>query len=184
MSPFEIINTDRLSITTLGLQDKEVFLAYRGNPAVYQFQSWNPPSLQEVEDFIRQNLTVIPNTPNTWLQLGIYLHNGPLIGDVGLHFLEDGAQMEIGYTLAPEHQGQGYAFEAVKAVIAHLFRDLKKHRVTASVDPDNLRSINLLKKLGFRQEGHFKKSFLIRGEWCDDMIFAMLEEEWAGKHWK
>jgi RimJ/RimL family protein N-acetyltransferase len=123
-------------------------------------------------------LTVIPNTPDTWLQLGVYLHNGPLIGDIGLHFLEDGAQMEIGYTLAPEHQGQGYAFEAVKAVIDFLFLDLKKHRVTASVDPENQRSINLLKKLGFRYEAHFVKSFLIRGEWCDDIIYAVLEEEW------
>jgi len=181
MSPFEIIETDRLFIMTLSLQDKEVFLAYRSNPKVYQFQSWNPPSLQEVENFIRQNLTVIPNTPNTWLQLGVYLHNGPLIGDIGLHFLEDGAQMEIGYTLAPEHQGQGYAFEAVKAAIDYLFLDLKKHRVTASVDPENQRSINLLKKLGFRQEAHFTKSFLIRGVWCDDVIFAMLEEEWIAR---
>jgi RimJ/RimL family protein N-acetyltransferase len=177
MSPFEIINTDRLSIKTLGLQDKEIFLAYRGNPTVYQFQSWNPPSLQEVENFIHQNLKVIPNTPNTWLQLGIYLQNGPLIGDIGIHFLED-AQVEIGYTLAPEHQGQGYAFEAVKAIIDYLFSTLKKHRITASVDPENQKSINLLKKLGFRQEGYFKKSILIRGEWCDDVIYALLNEEW------
>jgi len=178
MSPFKIINTDRLSIMPLGLQDKEVFLAYRGNPTVYQFQSWYPPSLQEVENFIRHNLTVIPNTNDTWLQLGVYLHNDALIGDMGIHFLEDDAQVEIGYTLAPEHHGQGYAAEAVKAVLDYLFFTLNKHRITASVDPANQKSINLLKKLGFRQEAHFRKSVLIRGEWCDDVIFAILEEEW------
>ncbi len=181
MSLFEIINTDRLSIKTLGLQDKEVVLAYRGNPAVFQFQSWNPPSLEEVENFIRHNLSVVPNTPDTWLQLGVYLQGGPLIGDIGLHFLEDGTQAEIGYTLAPDYQGQGYAFEAVKAILGYLFDQLKKHRVSASVDPENHRSIRLLEKMGFRQEGHFKKSFLIRGEWCDDVIYAMLEEEWDPK---
>lgn len=178
MSPFEIINTERLSIKTLGLEDKEVLLAYRGDPAVYQFQSWKPPSLQEVEHFIRQNLTVIPNTPDTWLQLGVYLHDGQLIGDIGLHFLEDDAQMEIGYTLAPEHQGQGFATEAVKAVLDFIFVNLGKHRVTASVDPENISSIRLLEKLGFRREGHFIKSVLIRGEWCDDVIYAMLRDEW------
>ncbi len=178
MSLLEIIKTDRLILKPLSLQDKEVFLAYRGNPEVFQFQSWDPPNLQEVENFICQNLTVVPNTPDTWLQLGIYLHNDLLIGDIGLHFLEDNDQMEIGYTLAPEHQGQGYAFEAVKVVLDHLCLDLGKHRITASVDPDNQRSINLLKKLGFRQEAYFKKSLFIRGEWCDDVIYAMLDEEW------
>ncbi|PKN97229.1 MAG: GNAT family N-acetyltransferase [Chloroflexi bacterium HGW-Chloroflexi-4] len=178
MSFFEIINTDRLFIKTLSLQDKEAFLAYRSNDTVYKFQSWNPPSLQEVEYFIHQNLMVIPNTPNTWLQLGVYLHNSQLIGDIGLHFLEDGAQVEIGYTLAPEYQGQGCAFEAVNAILGYLFGQLGKHRVTASVDPDNVRSSRLLEKLGFRREGHFLQSVLIRGNWCDDVIYAMLEQEW------
>lgn len=178
MSLLEIIDTDRLILKPLSLQDKEVFLAYRGNPEVFQFQSWDPPNLQEVENFIRQNLTVVPNTPDTWLQLGVYLHNSLLIGDIGLHFLADDAQVEIGYTLAPEHQGQGYAFEAVKAVLGYLFGHLGKHRVIGSVDPENIRSSRLLEKLGFRREGHFIKSVLIRGEWCDDVIYAMLKEEW------
>ena len=178
MNTWKVIETERLFLKILELKDKEVFLAYRGNPEVFQFQSWDPPNLQEVESFIRQNLTVAPNTPDTWLQVGIYLHNGQLIGDIGLHFLEDNAQMEIGYTLAPEHQGQGYAFEAVKAILDYLFGHLEKHRVIGSVDPENIRSIKLLEKLGFRREGHFIKSVLIRGEWCDDVIYAMLKEEW------
>ena len=86
--------------------------------------------------------------------------------------------MEIGYTFGPEHQGQGFAFEAVKAILGYLFGQLEKHRVTASVDPENVRSIRLLEKLGFRREGHFIQSVLIRGEWCDDVIYAMLKAEW------
>ncbi len=181
MKKWPEVKTERLVLRILELKDKEVFLAYRGNPAVVQFQTWDPPSLQEVERFIQQNLAVIPNTPNTWLQLGITLHNDQLIGDIGLHFLEDGAQMEIGYTLAPEHQGQGYAFEAVKAILGYLFGQLEKHRITASVDPENVRSRRLLEKLGFRQEGFFIQSILIRGEWCDDVVYAMLAEEWKTK---
>ena len=57
-----------------------------------------------------------------------------LIGDIGIQFLTDNEQVEIGYTLDPGFQGWGYALEAVKAVIDYLFFDLMKHRITSSVD--------------------------------------------------
>lgn len=171
------IDTDRLSIKRLDLTDKKSFYTYRAQPEVYNFQLWKPASIDEVEKFINKNATILPDTQNTWMQLGIHLQNGRLIGDLGIHFLGDDL-VEIGYTLSPDHQGHGYAFEAVKAVLDYLFFTLDKHRITASVDPDNQKSINLLKKLGFRPEAHFKKSILIRGEWCDDLVFAMLNEEW------
>lgn len=174
---FPIIETDRLTIRRLDLTDKVTFFAYRTKPEVYKYQFWKPKSIDEAEEFIIKNLEILPNTKNTWMQLGIHLQNGPLIGDMGIHFLEDDAQVEIGYTLSPEYQGQGYASEAVKAILNYLFFTLNKHRITASVDPDNQKSINLLKKLGFRQEAHFKKSVFIHGKWCDDVIFAILEEE-------
>ena len=120
-----------------------------------------------------------PNIPNTWFQLAIVNKNEDmLIGDIGIHFLEDNAQVEIGYTLAPSYQGQGYAIEALKAVINYLFSDLKKHRITASVDPNNTKSIRLLEKLGMRKEGHFIKSYRMGDMWLDDCIYAILEEEW------
>ncbi len=55
---------------------------------------------------------------------------------------------------------------------------LKKHRVTASVDPNNGSSIRLLEKLGFRKEAHFIKSFYMNDQWYDDCIYSILEEEW------
>lgn len=178
MINFKPIESDRLSIRILDTHDKEVFFAYRCLPEVYLYQSWKPSGIDEVEEFINKNKAIRPNTKDTWMQLGIHLKDGVLIGDVGVHFLEDEAQVEIGYTLSPDHQGCGYAQEAVKTVIDYLFLTLRKHRITASVDPDNAKSINLLEKLGFRQEAHFKKSVFIRGEWCDDVVYAVLKEEW------
>nr|WP_257286661.1 GNAT family protein [Halanaerobium congolense] len=84
----------------------------------------------------------------------------------------------MGYSLSLKYQGKGLATEAVTAVLNYLFFDLNKHRVTASVDPDNLKSINLLERLGMRKEAHFKKSVFINGKWKDDIIYAVLKEEW------
>lgn len=181
MSVFQDIKTERFVIRRLVMTDKEPLFAYRSLPDVCKFQSWRPVHIEQVEAFIKKNAEVVPNTPNTWMQLAVCLPNGIMIGDIGVHFLEDSMQTEIGYTLNPAYQGCGYATEAVSAILDYLFCTLNKHRITASVDPDNLRSIILLKRIGFRQEAHFVRSFWMDGQWLDDCVFAMLEEEWADK---
>jgi len=178
MNKFNLVKTDRLLIRTLEMEDKDEFFNYRSLPEVYKYQTWKPKDINEIKNFICKNVAVNLNTPNTWLQLAICLNTGELIGDFGMHFLDDNFQVEIGITISPTHQGNGYAIEASKGVISYLFNDLNKHRVTASVDPDNNKSINLLESLNLRKEAHFIKSFRIDDEWYDDCIYAVLEEEW------
>jgi RimJ/RimL family protein N-acetyltransferase len=178
MNKFITITTDRLLLRKLEINDRDDFFRYRSLPEVYEYQSFMPKNVGEVDDFIRDNHSN-PNTPNTWFQLAIINKNEDvLIGDIGIHFLEDDAQVEVGYTLAPSYQGKGYAIESLKAVIDYLFFNLKKHRITASVDPNNAKSIRLLEKLGMRKEGHFIKSFRMGDMWLDDCVYAMLEDEW------
>ena len=178
MNKFNYIKTERLLIRTLEMKDKDDFLKYRSLPEVYKYQTWRPKNINEIKNFICKNVAVNLNTANTWLQLAICLDDGQLIGDLGILFLDDNFQVKIGITISPAYQGNGYAIEAAKAVISYLFNDLKKHRVTASVDPDNNRSINLLENLGLRKEAHFIKNFRMNDKWYDDCIYAVLEDEW------
>ncbi len=175
-----LIYTDRLLIRSIEMKDMEDFFQYRSNPQVYKYQTWRPKDLGEIKEFIIKNAQVCPNTVNAWLQMAVCLKEGRMIGDIGIHFVDDD-QIEIGYTLSPDQQGSGYALEAVKAVINYAFSEWKKHRITASVDPDNTQSIKLLEKLGFRKEAHFIKSFFMDNKWCDDYVYAMLEEEWESR---
>jgi RimJ/RimL family protein N-acetyltransferase len=178
MNAFKIILTDRLLIRKLELSDNNEFFKYRSLPEIYEFQSFRPEDIIESESFFC-GIPELPDIQNTWFQLAVCMkENNRLIGDIGIHFLEDEAQTEIGYTIAPDFQGRGYAAEALKAVFGYLFNDLNKHRIIASVDPDNIKSINLLIKLGMRKEAHFVKSFKINGTWFDDCIYAILNEEW------
>ncbi|MFF2909220.1 GNAT family N-acetyltransferase [Paenibacillus sp. NPDC057934] len=178
MSTFDVTTTERLLIRTLEMKDREAFFRYRAMPEVYKYQSWRPEDINEVEKFISDNLAVVPNTSDSWFQVAICLKDGQLVGDVGIHFMEDGFQVELGYTLSPEFQGKGYASEAVRAVIDYLFTGLGKHRITGSVDPDNLKSIKLLENLGFRKEAHFIKSYRMNDAWYDDCVYAILADEW------
>ena len=80
--------------------------------------------------------------------------------------------------MAPELQGQGYATEALRALLDYLFVKLCKHRVFGSVDPRNVRSMQLMKRVGLRKEAHFVRSLWFKGEWVDDVIFAILASDW------
>ncbi|MCH9649590.1 MAG: GNAT family N-acetyltransferase [Deltaproteobacteria bacterium] len=175
------IMTDRLILGALRKADAPQLFEYRSEPEVLRYQSWAPGSLEEAMDFVTGFLRIPFDQAETWYQLAIrHRQSGSLIGDFGLHFLEaESRQVEIGFTIAPTHQRNGYGTEAVTAILGYLFDHLDKHRVIASVDPRNEPSVGLLKRLGMRQEAHFRQSIWFQGEWADDMVFALLKSEWS-----
>ncbi len=96
---------------------------------------------------------------------------------MGIHFLEgNDPQAEIGFTIAPEFQGQGIGSEAVLGILGFLFDTLGKRRVMASVDPRNLASMALLKRVGMRKEAHSRGSLWFKGEWVDDVVWAIVRD--------
>jgi RimJ/RimL family protein N-acetyltransferase len=177
---FKNIVTPRLVLRRLETADSEAVHRYRTDPGVSRFQSWRPLSVEDALRFIEALAKVNPDTPGTWFQLAIILRDtGLLIGDCGLHYpAEETRQAEVGITLAQEYQGKGYALEALTAVLDYLFITLGKHRVYASVDPRNRSCLALLERLGMRKEGHFRESLWFKGEWADDVIYAILDREW------
>lgn len=174
------LQTHPLRINHLVPADAPALLAYRSDPAVACFQSWVPATLRDVEDFLARNAATEFGAPETWNQLAIRLDStGELVGDLGVHFVgSDGHQVEIGFTIAPRFQRRGFGSLAVTALLGHLFTVQGKHRVFASVDPRNEASMRLLRGLGLRQEAHFRESLFWKGEWVDDVVFAMLRSEW------
>jgi RimJ/RimL family protein N-acetyltransferase len=180
---FSKITTERLAIRGLEARDAQRIFEYRSRPEVSRFQSWGTRSPEEIQAYIRELSTTEPGTPGVWYQVGIMFPAGnELIGDCGFCVLEtEPRQAEVGIALATEFQGRGYAAEALRALLDYLFTRLGKHRVFGSVDPRNLSSLRLMQRIGMRQEGHFVQSVWFKGEWVDDVIFAMLAREWNRK---
>lgn len=160
--------------------DLEAFSAYRSDPEVARYQSWSPPFTLERARALVNAVRAVPfDTPGTWYQIAIAdLATDSLLGDCALHFLEDGKQVEIGFTLARAHQGRGLVREAVTALLDHVLGPLSKHRVFAVTDARNDSAIRLLTHLGFRREGHFLQNVFFKGAWGDEMLFACLATEW------
>lgn len=174
------LDTQRLFLRPVEANDQHAIFAYRSDAEANKYQGWIPKTLKDVEIFFSK-LSPEFNVPDTWFQMAVIIkNNNEIIGDIGIHFFEK-EQVEIGYTIAKKHQGLGFASEAAKAVIDYLFSKLKKHRITASIDPENMASVALLEKLGFRKEAHFKESLYLNKHWVDDVIYALLAKEWKIK---
>lgn len=117
-------------------------------------------------------------------------HNTFLISHLmfcfGLYYTDQGdiRQGTVGYSIARQHQGQGYATEALGALLRFAFSELKMHRVVASLDPRNAPSYRVLERLGMRREGHLVLSYWdeTTQEWTDEYIYALLCDEWTRIH--
>ena len=180
---FSAIATSRLRLDRLEPADASSLYAYRGDDAVARFQGWKPGELAEAEAFIaRQDMQVFAE-PDSWFQLAIREQgSGELVGDLGIHFPASHIDaIEFGVTLKPERQGRGYAREALGALLDLAFLSWGYRRAVGSVDPRNVASMALLRSLGFRQEAHHAESCLVRGEWTDDVVFALLAREWRAQ---
>lgn len=141
--PAPDIATDRLILTPLSAADSHALFAYRSLPEVCRYQSWEPVRVEDAVSFIESLQSVEFDSAGTWFQFGVHLRgSGELIGDLGVHFLEDRAQVEVGFTLAPVAQGRGLGTEAVVGLLDHLFMILRRcwlsstHHVVDSVRSD------------------------------------------------
>ena len=177
---FTSLETERLRIRPLRETDLNTFVAYRNLPEVAWMQLWEGYDAGAGRGLIRGCSIIEPFTAGDSFQFGVALKStDELIGDLYLKLDEVGKQAEVGYTFAPQFQGQGLATEAVKGLINHAFTERGLHRIYGVTDPRNTASIKLLKRLGMRQEAHFKESLWFKGEWADDVVFAILAREWG-----
>lgn len=179
---FAPIETKRLLIRLLEEKDASEVYRYRSLPEVQVYQAGWPDSEEACASFARLNSSRPSFQPGEYTQLAIVRkQDGQLIGDMGILIGEEGFQAELGFTLSPAFQAQGYGTEAVGAILAHLFEQRGLHRAYGSVDPNNLPSIRLMERLGMRREAHLKRSYRMRGSWYDDVIYGLLDEEWAAR---
>ena len=151
--PFPIYS-ERLCIQPLALEDVDAFVAYRQDPAVARFQSWdsNYSKVQGLRLVESQAGIELP-LKGEWLQLALHnLNTSELIGDLALHSLaEDNSRFEIGFTIAPKHQRKGYATEGLVRLMQHLFEKVGASVLIAHTDSRNTAAMNLLLALGFNQ---------------------------------
>jgi len=164
--------------------DLETFQAYRNDPEISRYQSRETFSREEALDFINEQKSLEPLVPGRWFQFAVALKETlTLVGDCAVNINEENTlQAEIGFTFAREHQGKGYATEAVRRLLDFLFTEAGLHRVIAITDCENQPAVTLLERTGLRREGHFLQNVWFKGKWGDEYLYAILKSEWLQKH--
>jgi RimJ/RimL family protein N-acetyltransferase len=178
---FTALTSTRLVLRRFRSEDLDAFVAYRSDPTIARYQNWEAPYPPSQARQLLQKLQAIhPDTPGEWFQFAVALRRtDQLIGDCAAHIrADDPRQAEIGFTLAAEHQGHGYATEAVRRLLHYLLIQRGKHRVSATCDDRNTRSAALLERVGMRCEGQLLESTWSKGEWTSDLLYGVLRREW------
>lgn len=178
---FEPILTPRLRLRPVVPSDAGPLAERRSEPTAAALQSWEAPySLDAAERLVAGVMAHDEPPVDDWWMLTIErLDDGAVIGDLAIHLTWGGRCAEIGYTLAFEAWGHGFACEAAAALVAHLVARPEITRVSASLHPDNHRSARVLENIGFRYEGRTKLSFWVGGENTDDLLYGMTRDDHA-----
>ncbi|OFY85412.1 MAG: GNAT family N-acetyltransferase [Bacteroidetes bacterium RIFCSPLOWO2_12_FULL_35_15] len=174
------LTTKRLNIRHLELKDLSDFYVYRSNPEVAKYQGFDIMTKEQAEDFIKYNAMRTFGKAGEWVQYGIEnVETQKLIGDCAIKFDQNDTRIaEIGITISHLEQQKGYAKEVMGGILIFLFEIKEIHRVAETVDAENIASINLLRSMGFRQEGHFIENIFFKGKWGSEYQYAMLKREW------
>ena len=175
------LTTARLPLRPFSNGDLEAVFAIESRPDVMRFLYWEPRSREESRAALdrRVKMTSLDAEAAALRLAVIRRDSGVLIGDFSLRLRsrEDG-QGEIGFMFHPAHQGHGYATEAGRAMLTLGFETYGLHRIFGSCDPRNGASAHLMERLGMRLEGRLRETEFIKGEWCDELIYAILADEW------
>lgn len=147
---YPTIQTERIKLEVLDLCDAEAIYEHFKDENVTRFMDIEPcKDIAEAEEIIRFHLE------DTGCRWGLFDQDHMLLGTCGYHcWYMDDKRAEIGFDLSKAYWGQGYMVEAMEPVIRFGFEQMGLNKIEATVDPQNSRSINLLKKLGFIEDGY------------------------------
>jgi len=146
-----ILQTERLYLRKLTLDDAQALLPILGDEEVMRFSISGPMDLDEIKVALKDGFMKSYETYGFGRYAVIRKSDEAFLGFCGPSMQKldgQGALVEIGYRFAPGYWGKGYASEAALAVKEYLFNDLNIPECISIIEPANTRSIRVAEKLG------------------------------------
>ena len=168
--------TARLRLRDFELEDYQAVHAFATDLAVVRYVDWGPNTPEETRAFLREARASADVSPRRRYALAVVVQSDPerLIGSIELRMVScEHRRGEIGYVLAREAWGLGYATEATRRLLAFGFDELGLHKVSATCDPENRASMAVLTKNGMHQEGTLRDHVYARGQWRDRLLLSV-----------
>lgn len=176
----EIVVSPRITLREVQAIDLPDLMEVNGDPEVTQFLPYTTwQSLSDASAWLERMKTLMAT--GSAKQLVIVRNNdNKVIGTALLFKFDEGSnRLELGYALGRAYWKQGYASEALRALLTHVFSAMHVRRVEAEVNPSNVASNALLRSLGFSQEGYLRERWVAKGVTYGVNIYGLLASEWS-----
>ena len=176
---FPTLTTSRLQLRQLRPTDAEALFTIRSDAVGMEFFGQEPyTSIEEAHRLIQRLQTFYEQREAIFWAITLKGED-TVIGSCTLFSFNLAFHYaETGYELHRAYWRQGIVSEAMSVVLTYGFTELGLHRIEADVAPDNIRSKNLLLKLGFTFEGNLRQRYFFRGQFEDEHYFGLLKDEW------
>ncbi len=173
------LETERLILRDLQSDDFEAVHSYACQMEVVQFMEWGPNTEDDTKKFLAESIASNNKNPRVDFELGIVLKKeNKLIGGGGIHVSNrENNEGWIGYCFNKNYWGNGYATEMAMALVNYGRLHLNLNRIFATTDPLNKGSQNVLQKVGMKHEGTMRQHKLVRGEYRDTELFALVASD-------
>ena len=181
-APHAPVQTTRLTLRPFELGDLDDLLAYMSRPDTVRYLYAGVKDRAGAQELLARWMAGSSmSQAGERLVLAVTPQGGRrVMGEVMLMWRsQEHQQAELGYVLHPDFQGQGYAYEAAAAMLGLGFKEYNFHRIYARCDARNTASYKLMQRLGMRREAHFIHNEMVKGEWSDELQYAILQPEWA-----
>ena len=178
------VRTARLILRPFRSDDLEPFHAFDRMPSVAMYLYSQPRDMAASRVVLGRKIAADAiRGAGDHMSLAVDLADGgQCIGDLLLEWTgNEHLQGEIGYVFHPDHHGQGYATEACEALLRMGFQTLGLHRIVARADARNHASARVMERLGMRREALLVENEMVKGEWTDEIVYALLDREWRAR---
>ncbi len=171
------IRSARLELRPFLATDVDDINDYQRLPEVARYLYWEPRDRDETAAVLAHKMAAAG--AGAVLLAVVLPTTGRVIGEVNLTITSgEYRQGEIGFVFHPDFQGHGFATEAAAELLRIGFDTVGLHRICAHCDARNTASARVMERLGMRCEAHFVHNEIFKGEWGDELVYAIREDRW------
>jgi RimJ/RimL family protein N-acetyltransferase len=175
------IHTEHLLLRPFTRDDLEALQALHSREDVTRYLHWSPRTAEQTAELLGRirRMMGFDGKRDALRLAGTLIETRELVADFSLWTTSrEHHQGEIGFIVDPAHHGKGYGTEGAAVLLRIGFEHARFHRIVGRCDARNVASVRLMERLGMRREAHLRENELVKGEWTDELIYAMLQSEW------
>lgn len=179
MKEFPVLETNRLLLRKLSVDDAEDIFEYASDPDVNTFMPWDiHKSIDDTREFLEKSEENSETTGD--IDWGIELKNEKiLVGGITVRKWNDANRCgDIGYVLSKRYWNKGIATEALRTVILFGFEKLCLNRIEAHCDENNIASYKVMEKAGMKYEGTLREKVFVKNKFVNMKVYSILKDEY------